>query len=58
MKTQTEIFRLGVQVRATSFALQRCLRHGHLEKVYEHGLLIDFGSRKLEVRKYVLSEAI
>jgi len=129
MKTQTEIFKLCDQVRETSFALQRYLRHGHLEKVYEnglahrlrkagvqlkqqhplqvldedgtplgnyfadllveselivelkackaladehiaqllgylrgcrveHGLLINFGSRKLEVRKYVLSEAI
>ncbi|MCW5554229.1 MAG: GxxExxY protein [Verrucomicrobiae bacterium] len=129
MKTQSEIFQLSDKVRETSFALQRYLRHGHLEKVYEnglahrlrkagvqvkqqhplqvldedgtplgdyfadllvegelivelkackaltdehvaqllgylrgcrveHGLLINFGSRKLEVRKYVLSEAI
>jgi GxxExxY protein len=128
MKTQTEIFQLCGQVRETSFALQRYLRHGHLEKVYEnglahrlrkagvqveqqhalqvmdedgtvlgdyfadllvegelvvelkackaltdehvaqlpgylcgcrveHGLLINFGSRKLEVRKYILSDA-
>lgn len=129
MKTQTEIFQLCDIVRETSFALQRYLRHGHLEKVYEnglahrlhksgvqvkqqhalqvldedgtvlgdyladllvegelivelkackaltdehvaqvlgylrgcrieHGLLINFGSRKLEIRKYVLSDAI
>jgi GxxExxY protein len=129
MKTQNEIFQLCDQVRETSFALHRYLRHGHLEKVYEnglahrlrkvglqveqqhalkvldedgtvlgdyfadllvkgelilelkackaltdehvaqllgylrgcrfeHGLLINFGSRKLEVRKYVLSDAI
>ncbi len=129
MKTQNEIFQLCDQVRETSFALQRYLRHGHLEKVYEnglahrlhkagvqveqqhalqvldedgtvlgdyfadllvegelilelkackaltdehvaqllgylrgcrfeHGLLINFGSRKLEVRKYVLSDAV
>jgi len=129
MKTQTEIFQLCDIVRETSFALQCYLRHGHLEKVYEnglvhrlvrqaprfcsntgcrcltktahrsatisltfwlggelvvelkackaltdeyvaqlpgylrgcrieHGLLVNFGSRKLEVRKYVLSEAI
>jgi GxxExxY protein len=128
MKTQTETFQLCDQVRETSFALQRYLRHGHLEKVYEnglahrlrkagvqveqqhalqvldedgtvlgdyfadllvegelvvelkackalteehvaqllgylrgchieHGLLINFGSRKLEVRKYILSDA-
>ena len=25
---------------------------------FEHGLLINFGSRKLEVRKYVLSDAV
>jgi GxxExxY protein len=129
MKTEIEIFQLCDQVRETAFALQRYLRHGHLEKVYEnglahrlrkaglqveqqhalqvldedgtvlgdyfadllvqgelivelkackaliddhvaqllgylrgcrfeHGLLINFGSRKLEIRKYVLSEAV
>jgi GxxExxY protein len=129
MKTQNEIFQLCDQVRETSFALQRYLRHDHVEKVYEnglahrlrkagvqvkqqhalqvldedgtvlgdffadllvegellvelkackaladehvaqllgylrgcrveHGLLINFGSRKLEVRKYVLSDAV
>ena len=129
MKTQKEIFQLCDQVRETSFALHRYLRHGHLEKVYEnglahrlrkadvqvkqqhalqvldedgtvlgdyfadlfvqgelivelkacktltdehvaqllgylrgcrfeHGLLVNFGSRKLEVRNYVLSDAV
>ena len=129
MKTQTEIFQLCDQIRETSFALHRYLRHGHLEKVYEnglanrlrkagiqvkqqhalqvldedgtvlgdyfadlfvsgelmvelkackaladehiaqllgylrgsrieHGLLINFGSNKLEVRKFVLSDAV
>ena len=129
METRTDIFKLCDQVRETSFALQRYLRHGHLEKVYEnglahrlhkagvlvaqrhalqvldedgtvlgdyfadllvqgelivelkacktltdehvaqllgylrgcrfeHGLLVNFGSRKLEVRNYVLSDAV
>ena len=123
-----DIFLLCDRIRETSFALHRHLRHGHLEKVYEnglvhrlrrqqinvvqqhplsvldedgtvlgefyadlfveqrlvvelkacralaeehvaqllgylrasrmeHGLLINFGSPKLEIRKYVLSEA-
>ena len=38
MKTQREIFELCDQIRETSFELQRYLRHGHLEKVYENGL--------------------
>jgi GxxExxY protein len=38
MKTQQEIFQLCDQIRETSFALHRYLRHGHLEKVYENGL--------------------
>ena len=129
MKAKDDIFKLCDQVRETAFALQRFLRHGHLEKVcenglahrlqkagvrveqqhglqvldedrtvlgdyladlfvegelivelnackaladehvaqllgyvrgcrIEHGLLINFGSSKLEVRKYVLSEAV
>jgi GxxExxY protein len=32
------IFQLCDQVRETSFALHRHLRHGHVEKVYENGL--------------------
>ena len=32
------IFQLCDQIRETSFALQRHLRHGHVEKVYENGL--------------------
>jgi GxxExxY protein len=129
MQTQKEIFELCDQVRETSFALHRYLRHGHAEKVYEnglahrlrkagvlieqqhalqvvdedgtvlgnyladllvaselivelkackaladehvaqllgylrgcrveHGLLINFGSSKLEIRKFVLSDAV
>ena len=32
------IFQLCDQIRETSFALHKYLRHGHLEKVYENGL--------------------
>lgn len=32
------IFQLCDQVRETSFALHRHLRHGHVERVYENGL--------------------
>jgi GxxExxY protein len=32
------IFSLCDQIRETSFALHRHLRHGHVEKVYESGL--------------------
>lgn len=32
------VFQLCDQVRETSFALHRHLRHGHVEKVYENGL--------------------
>ena len=35
---QKDIFALCDQIRETSFALHRYLRHGHLEKVYENGL--------------------
>jgi GxxExxY protein len=33
------IFQLCDQIRETSFALHRHLRHGHAEKVYENGLV-------------------
>jgi hypothetical protein len=52
MKTQTEIFQLCDRVRETAFALHRYLRHGHL------GVLINFGSGKIEIRKYILSDAV
>lgn len=32
------VFQLCDQIRETSFALHRHLRHGHVEKVYENGL--------------------
>ena len=35
---QKDVFTLCDQIRETSFALHRYLRHGHLEKVYENGL--------------------
>jgi GxxExxY protein len=38
MNSNVDIFALCDQVRETSFALHRFLRHGHLEKVYENGL--------------------
>src|SRR5262249_19470485 len=34
-----EVFALCDRIRETSFALHRYLRHGHLEKVYENGLV-------------------
>ena len=41
------IFQLCDQVRETSFALHRHLRHGHLEKVYENGLAHRLGQQGL-----------
>jgi len=37
--TEKEIFALCDRVREAVFALQRFLRHGHMEKVYENGLV-------------------
>ena len=39
MNTNNDIFPLCNQVRETAYALHRFLRHGHLEKVYENGLV-------------------
>lgn len=39
MKTDSEVFALCDLIRETGFALHRFLRNGHLEKVYENGLV-------------------
>jgi GxxExxY protein len=39
MKTEKEIFALCDRVRETSLSLHRFLRYGHLEKVYENGMV-------------------
>ena len=38
IETKEAVFKLCDCIRETSYALQRYLRHGHLEKVYENGL--------------------
>ena len=39
MNSEKEIFHLCDRIRETGLALHRFLRHGHLEKVYENGLV-------------------
>jgi GxxExxY protein len=39
MKTEKEVFDLVDRIREISFSLHKYLRHGHLEKVYENGLV-------------------
>ena len=51
MKTEKEIFALCDQVREISFALHRYLRHGHLEKVYENGLVHRLRKAGLHVKQ-------
>ena len=43
------LFELCDQIRETSFALHRHLRHGHLEKVYENGLYNRFRRQGVDV---------
>jgi len=43
-------------VRETGFAIPRYHKHGHMRSSrVEHGLLINFGAPKFEIKKYVLS---
>ena len=44
MNKTTDIFRLCDHVRETAFALHCYHRHGHLEKIYEHGLVSGDGA--------------
>jgi GxxExxY protein len=39
MKTEKDIFELVDSIREISFELHGYLRHGHLEKVYENGVV-------------------
>lgn len=39
MKTEKEVFDVVDRIREISFSLHKYLRHGHLEKVYENGLV-------------------
>ena len=39
MRAKDDIFELCDVIRETSFGLHQYLRHGHLEKVYENGLV-------------------
>jgi len=47
MKEKDDIFKLSDIIREMSFKLHRYLRHGHLEKVYENGLVHRL--RKMEL---------
>ncbi len=49
--TEKEILDLCDIVRETSFELQRFLRHGHLEKVYERGLAHRLSKKGLSVKQ-------
>jgi hypothetical protein len=63
----SNILALCDTVRQTSLAIHQYFRSGHLEKVYENmlahrlrnkaidvGMLINFGSQKLQIRKLIL----
>ena len=45
-----EIKVLSDQIRSTSLSLHSYLKHGHLEKVYEHGLLNRLSKAGLSVK--------
>lgn len=51
MSTEKEIFPLVDKIREISFALHVYLRHGHLEKVYENGLIHRLRKVSLEVEQ-------
>lgn len=46
---KSDIFALCDQIRETSLSLHRFLRHGHMEKVYENGLVHRLRLRNLNV---------
>lgn len=46
-----KVFELCDQIRETSFALHSFLRHGHLEKVYENGLVHRLRKQGIKVEQ-------
>lgn len=51
-----KVFELCDQIRETSLALHSFLRHGHLEKVYENGLVHRLRKQGLKIeQQYPLS---
>ncbi|GAG05153.1 unnamed protein product [marine sediment metagenome] len=51
MNKEKEIFLLSDRIRETSFALHCYLKHGHLEKVYENGLVHRLRKSGLKVEQ-------
>mgnify|MGYP001827645956 CR=1 FL=1 len=51
MNSEKEIFELCDTIRETSFALHRYLRHGHLEKVYENGLVHRLRQKGIQIEQ-------
>ena len=49
--TEKEMFSLCDKVREAAFALHRFLRQGHLEKVYENGLVYRLRKAGLQVEQ-------
>ena len=49
MNTETNIFELCDQIREAAFSLHKYLRSGHLEKVYENGLVNRLRKLKINV---------
>ncbi len=49
MKSQEDIFAICDQIRETSYSLHCYLRHGHLEKIYENGLVHRLRKKGLNV---------
>lgn len=57
---EEKIKQLCDQVRETAYAIHKYPGTGHLEKVYEnalaHRLLINFGSYKFQIKKFVMDK--
>lgn len=55
MRNDSDLQELCQTVKQTAFEIQKFHGPGHLERV-EHGLLINFGGAKFEIRKFAISK--